>query len=33
MKRKEAPLKIAVVACVNKPLHWIFAILNNKTTF
>ncbi|PAE32001.1 IS110 family transposase [Bacillus sp. 7884-1] len=33
-KRKEGkPFKVAVIACVNKLLHWIFALLKNKTTF
>src|SRR3954464_7286423 len=33
-KRSEGKLyKVAVIACVNKLLHWIFAILKNKTTF
>ncbi|MEH7120349.1 IS110 family transposase [Neobacillus vireti] len=33
-KRDEGkPFKVAVIACVNKLLHWIFALLKNKTTF
>jgi transposase len=33
-KREEGkPFKVAVIACVNKLLHWIFALLKNKTTF
>jgi transposase len=33
-KREEGkPYKVAVIACVNKLLHWIFALLKNKTTF
>jgi hypothetical protein len=33
-KRSEGKLyKVAVIACVNKLLHWIFAILKTKTTF
>ncbi|WP_332634887.1 IS110 family transposase [Halalkalibacter flavus] len=33
-KRSEGKLyKVAVIACVNKLLHWIYAILKNKTTF
>lgn len=33
-KRKEGkPFKVAVIACVNKLLHWIFALLKSKTTF
>lgn len=33
-KRGEGkPFKVAVIACVNKLLHWIFALLKNKTTF
>ncbi|WP_082034279.1 transposase [Cohnella kolymensis] len=25
--------KVAIIACANKLLHWIFALLNDKTTF
>jgi len=33
-KRDEGkPFKVAVIACVNKLLHWIFALLKNRTTF
>ncbi|MDR7080572.1 transposase [Neobacillus niacini] len=33
-KREEGkPYKVAVIACVNKLLHWIFALLKNRTTF
>ncbi|TFB15112.1 IS110 family transposase [Filobacillus milosensis] len=33
-KREEGkPFRLAVIACVNKLLHWIFALLKNKTTF
>jgi transposase len=33
-KRAEGkPYKVAVIACVNKLLHWIFALLKSKTTF
>lgn len=33
-KREEGkPFKVAVIACVNKFLHWIFALLKNRTTF
>lgn len=33
-KREEGkPYKVAMIACVNKLLHWIFALLKNKTTF
>jgi transposase len=33
-KRSEGKLyKVAVIACVNKLLHWIYALLKNKTTF
>ena len=33
-KREEGkPFKVAVIACVNKLLHWIYALLKNKTTF
>lgn len=33
-KRNEGkPFRVAVIACVNKLLHWIYALLKNKTTF
>jgi transposase len=33
-KRDEGkPFKVAVIAFVNKLLHWIFALLKNRTTF
>ncbi|RVT56347.1 IS110 family transposase [Niallia taxi] len=33
-KREEGkPFKVAVIACVNKLLHWVFALLKSKTTF
>jgi transposase len=33
-KRAEGkPFKVAVIACVNKLLHWIYALLKNKSTF
>ncbi|MCM3790812.1 IS110 family transposase [Domibacillus indicus] len=33
-KREEGkPFKVAVIACVNKLLHWIYALLKNNTTF
>jgi transposase len=33
-KREEGkPFKVAVIACVNKLLHWIFALLKSNTTF
>lgn len=33
-KRDEGkPFKVAVIACVNKLLHWIFALLKSKSTF
>lgn len=33
-KRDEGkPFKVAVIAFVNKLLHWIFALLKNKMTF
>jgi transposase len=33
-KREEGkPFKVAVIACVNKLLHWIFTLLKNGTTF
>ncbi len=27
------PFKVADIACVNKLLHWVFALLKSKTTF
>jgi hypothetical protein len=27
------PFRVAVIACVNKLLYWIFAPLKNKTAF
>jgi transposase len=33
-KRDEGkPFKVAVIACVNKLLHWIYAILKSRTSF
>ncbi|WP_342048925.1 IS110 family transposase [Bacillus sp. OTU530] len=33
-KREEGkPFKVAVIACVNKLLHWIYALLKNRTAF
>jgi transposase len=33
-KREEGkPFKVAVIACANKLLHWIYALLKNKSTF
>ncbi|MEH7097960.1 IS110 family transposase [Neobacillus vireti] len=33
-KREEGkPFRVAVIACVNKLLHWIFALLKSGTTF
>jgi transposase len=33
-KREEGkPFKVAVIACVNKLLHWIFALLKNRSIF
>lgn len=33
-KREEGkPFRVAVIACVNKLLHWIYALLKNRTTF
>jgi transposase len=33
-KREEGkPFRVAIIACVNKLLHWIFAILKSRTTF
>ncbi|WP_028390654.1 IS110 family RNA-guided transposase [Bacillus cihuensis] len=33
-KREEGkPFKVAIIACVNKLLHWIFALLKSRMTF
>ena len=33
-KRKEGkPFRVAIIACVNKLLHWIYALLKSRTTF
>lgn len=33
-KRDEGkPYRVAIIACVNKLLHWIYALLKSKTTF
>jgi len=33
-KREEGkPFKVAVIACINKLLHWIFALLKSRTIF
>jgi len=33
-KRDEGkPFKVAIVACINKLSHWIFALLKNRTTY
>jgi transposase len=33
-KRKEGkPFKVTFIACANKLLHWIYALLKNNTTF
>jgi transposase len=33
-KREEGkPFKVAVIACANKLLHWIYALLKSKSTF
>lgn len=33
-KREEGkPFKVAVIACVNKLLHWIYDLLKSGTTF
>jgi transposase len=33
-KRNEGkPFRVAVIACVNKLLHWIYALLKSKTDF
>jgi len=34
LKREEGkPYKVAIIACANKLLHWIYAILKTKTPF
>lgn len=33
-KREEGkPFRVAIISCVNKLLHWIYALLKNRTTF
>jgi transposase len=33
-KRNEGkPFRVAIIACVNKLLHWIYAVLKSKTDF
>ncbi|MEK4244554.1 IS110 family transposase [Psychrobacillus sp. FSL K6-2684] len=32
-KSEGKPAKVAIVACINKLLHWIYALLNRKETF
>ncbi len=32
-KSEGKPAKVALVACINKLLHWIYALLNSKETF
>lgn len=33
-KREEGkPFRVAIIACVNKLLHWIYALLKSKSTF
>lgn len=33
-KREEGkPYRVSIIACSNKLLHWIYALLKNKTTF
>jgi transposase len=33
-KREEGkPFRVAIIACVNKLLHWIYAVLKSRTTF
>jgi len=33
-KREEGkPFKVAIIACANKLLHWIYALLKNKSAF
>lgn len=33
-KREEGkPFRVAIIACVNKLLHWIYALLKNRTAF
>jgi hypothetical protein len=27
------PFKVAIIACANKLLHWVYALLKNRTTF
>ena len=31
--KKEKPYKVAIIACANKLLHWIYAMLKSKSTF
>ena len=30
---KKKPYKVAIIACANKLLHWIYALLKSNTTF
>ena len=33
-KREEGkPYRVSIIACANKLLHWIYALLKNKTVF
>jgi transposase len=33
-KREEGkPFRVAIIACVNKLLHWIYALLKSRSTF
>ena len=32
-KSEGKPAKVAIVACINKLLHWVYALLNRKETF
>ncbi|XQN37044.1 IS110 family transposase, partial [Sporosarcina psychrophila] len=32
-KSEGKPAKVAIVACINKLLHWIYALLNRKESF
>jgi len=32
-KSEGKPAKVAIVACINKLLHWIYALLNRKKSF
>ncbi|MET3317503.1 UNVERIFIED_ORG: transposase [Peribacillus simplex] len=32
-KTEGEPVKVSIVACINKLLHWIYALLKRKETF